>query len=283
MYPPQFGYYRPTSLADALDFLAGGNVKPLAGGQSLIPMLKFRLLQPKFLLDLNPLKELSHISISEDKVIIGATTRHEELVKSGIVRRDLPLLHQSATKVGDTQVRNMGTIGGSLANADPSADYPAVVLAYEANLRLVSSKGERVVNVKDFFKGPFTTELREDELLYEIEFPKLEGYKYKYSKVVRRAGDFALVGMAVLAKVDGEIKDIRVSYTGVSDKPFRPFELEKTIIGSKPSPELINKFAEQVITLVKPPSDSRGSSEYRRKVMKILTINTLKEVLGVVS
>ncbi|QGR20425.1 glyceraldehyde dehydrogenase subunit beta [Stygiolobus azoricus] len=283
MYPPQLGYYRPVSLSDALDFLSNGDVKPLAGGQSLIPMLKFRILKPKFLLDLNPLKELNHISVGEDSVIIGATVTHDSLVKSGTVRIDLPLLHQSAKKVGDMQVRNMGTIGGSLANADPSADYPAVVTAYNAKLRLQSSKGVREVEAKDFFKGPYTTELREDELLVEIVFPKLKGYNYKYAKVVRRAGDFALVGMAVLAKVDGVMKDIRIAYTGVSDKPFRPYELEKSLLDTKPSENVIRDFAEKVASQVNTPSDSRGSSEYRKKVMKALTVNTLKEVLGVVS
>jgi len=279
VYPPKIGYVIPDTLEEAMEFLENHeDARPLAGGHSLIPALKLRIIRPSYLVEIRRFKELNYVKKEGNIYKIGALTTHYD-----IIRANIPLLSETATTIGDPQVRNMGTIGGSLANADPSADYPAVVLAYEANLRLVSSKGERVVNVKDFFKGPFTTELREDELLYEIEFPKLEGYKYKYSKVVRRAGDFALVGMAVLAKVDGEIKDIRVSYTGVSDKPFRPFELEKTIIGSKPSLELINKFAEQVITLVKPPSDSRGSSEYRRKVMRILTINTLKEVLGVVS
>jgi glyceraldehyde dehydrogenase medium subunit len=283
MYPPQLGYYRPVSLSDALDFLSNEDVKPLAGGQSLIPMLKFRILKPKFLLDLNPLKELNHISLGEDSVIIGATVTHASLVKSGIVRIDLPLLHQSAKKVGDMQVRNMGTIGGSLANADPSADYPAVVTAYNTKLRLQSSKGVREVEAKDFFKGPYTTELREDELLVEIVFPKLKGYNYKYSKIVRRAGDYALTGMAVLAKVDGVVKDIRIAYTGVSDKPFRPYELEKSLLDTKPSENVIRDFAEKVASQVNPPSDSRGSSEYRRKVMKALTVNTLKEVLGIVS
>ncbi|BCU70166.1 glyceraldehyde dehydrogenase subunit beta [Stygiolobus caldivivus] len=282
MYPPQFGYYRPVSLNDALDFLAGGDVKPIAGGQSLIPMLKFRVIRPKFLMDLNPLKELNHITLGEDSVTIGATVTHAELVRSGIVRRDLPLLHQSANKVGDMQVRNMGTLGGSLSNADPSADYPAVVTAYDAKLRLQSNQGIREVHAKDFFKGPFTTEAREDELLVEVVFPKLEGYKYKYGKVVRRAGDFALVGIAVLAKVDEVVKDIRVAYTGVSDKPFRPYELEKDLIDAKPSEKLIQEFAEKASSQVNPPSDSRGSSEYRRKVMKALTLNTLKEVLGIV-
>ncbi|BDC17654.1 glyceraldehyde dehydrogenase subunit beta [Acidianus sp. HS-5] len=279
MYPPEFGYYKPESLADALDFLKGGNVKPIAGGQSLIPMLKFRIIQPKFLLDLNPLKELSYVIPEENEIRIGALTRYSEMVKSGIVRRDLPLLHEASGKVGDLQVRNMGTIGGSLSNADPSADFPAVSLAYDAKIKLISTQGEREVNAKDFFKGPFTTELREDELLKEVEFPILKGYKHTYAKIVRRAGDFALVGMAVLAKVGETVEDIRIAYTGVSDKPYRSYELEKTLIGSKPNEDQLRKFSEDVIKEVNPPSDSRGSSDYKKKVMKNLTFNTLKEVL----
>ncbi len=279
MYPPEFGYYKPESIADALDFLNGGNVKPLAGGQSLIPMLKFRILQPKFILDLNPLREMSYIKPEENSVKIGALTKYYELVKSGIIRRDLPLLHEASEKIGDMQVRNMGTIGGSLSNADPSADLPAVTLAYDAKIKLISTQGERTVEAKDFFKGPFTTELKENEILSEVELPILKGYKHTYVKIVRRAGDFALVGMAILAKVGETVEDIKIAYTGVSDKPYRPYELEKTLIGSKPTEELFRKFSEDVTKEVNPPSDSRGSSEYKKKVMKNLTFNTLKEVV----
>ncbi|BFH72322.1 glyceraldehyde dehydrogenase subunit beta [Sulfurisphaera javensis] len=283
MFPPQFGYYRPSSLADALDFMSGGGVKPLAGGQSLIPMLKFRLVQPKFLVDLNPLRELYFVRDEGKTISIGSMTKHSDIVKDLTIKNKLPLLSQTASKVGDMQVRNMGTIGGSLSNADPSADYPAVALAYDATMILVSSSGERNVSAKDFFKGPFTTELKEDEILREIKFPVLEGYKFKYEKIVRRAGDFALVGMAVLAKVENnKVDDIRVAYTGVSDKPYRPYELEKMLIGSV-TLDKIKEFAEKVSNSVNPPSDSRGSSSYRRKVMQLVTINVLKEVLGVVS
>lgn len=282
MFPPQFGYYRPSSLADALDFMSGGGAKPLAGGQSLIPMLKFRLIQPKFLVDLNPLRELYFVKDEGKELAIGSMIKHYDIAKDLTIRNKLPLLSQTASKVGDMQVRNMGTIGGSLSNADPSADYPTVAIAYDAKIVLVSSNGEREISAKDFFKGPFTTELREDEVLKEIRFPILEGYKYKYEKVVRRAGDFALVGMAVLAKVEGgKVDDIRVAYTGVSDRPYRPYELEKTLIGNV-SMDKIRDFAEKVSNSVNPPSDSRGSSSYRRKVMQLVTINVLKEVLNVV-
>ncbi|AWR98036.1 xanthine dehydrogenase family protein subunit M [Acidianus sulfidivorans JP7] len=284
MFPPKFGYYKPSSLADALDFLSGGGVRPLAGGQSLIPMLKLRVLQPNFLLDLNPLKDLEYIRDEGKVVSVGALTRHVEIEKNTILKTKVPLLQETAHKVGDMQVRNLGTIGGSLSNADPSADYPAIVLAYDATITLLSSAGERKVSAKDFFKGPFTTQIAENEILSNVQFPVLEGYKFKYQKIVRRAGDFALVGMAVLSKVEGdEIVDLRVSYTGVSDTPYRPYELEKTLINKKVTDnnidELLKQFADKVSNSVNPPSDSRGSSSYRRKVMSLLTYNTLKEVL----
>jgi len=283
MFPPQFGYYRPSSFADALDFMSGGDTKPLAGGQSLIPMLKLRILQPKFLVDLSPLRELYFIRDEGDVVSIGSMIKHSDLVKDLTVKNKLPLLSHTASKVGDMQVRNMGTIGGSLSNADPSADYPAVSLVHEAKMVLSSSKGEREVEARNFFKGPFTTEVQDNEVLKEIKFPVLQGYKFKYEKIVRRAGDFALVGMAVLAKAEGgKVDDIRVAYTGVSDKPYRPYEHEKMLTGSV-TLDKIKEFAEKVSNSVNPPSDSRGSSSYRRKVMQIVTINTLKEVLGVVS
>lgn len=283
MFPPQFGYYRPSSLADALDFLSGGGAKPLAGGQSLIPMLKFRVIQPKFLVDLNPLRELYFIKNEGNVVSIGSLIKHSDLIKDLTVRSKLPLLSHTASKVGDMQVRNMGTIGGSLSNADPSADYPAIALVYDVKLTLSSVRGEREVSAKEFFKGPFTTEIAEDELLKEIKFPILEGYKFKYEKIVRRAGDFALVGMAVLAKVEeGKVDDIRIAYTGVSDRPYRPYEHEKMLLGNVTMDKL-KEFAEKVSNSVNPPSDSRGSSTYRRKVMQLVTLNVLKEVLGVVS
>lgn len=280
MYPPRFGYYRPSSIADALDFLNGGNARPLAGGQSIIPMLKLRVIQPAFLVDINPLKDLDFVKDEGKTVSVGSLVRHQEILKNPLLKSKVPLLSHTAAKVGDMQVRNLGTIGGSLCNADPSADYPAVALAYNAKMKLVSSSGEREVEAKDFFKGPFTTEAKENELLTEIKFPILEGYRFKYEKIVRRAGDYALVGMAVLAKIeDNSIVDLRVAYTGVSDRPYRPYELEKTLIGQKVSDDLIRSFAEKVSNSVNPPSDSRGSSSYRRKVMHLLTLNTLKEVL----
>ncbi|ARM77204.1 glyceraldehyde dehydrogenase subunit beta [Acidianus manzaensis] len=281
MFPPKFGYYKPSSLPDALDFLNGGGARPLAGGQSLIPMLKLRVIQPNFLVDLNQLKELDYVKDEGKTLSIGSLTRYSEIVNNYILKTKAPLLSETAGKVGDLQVRNLGTIGGSLSNADPSADYPAVALAYDATMTLLSSNGERKVKAKDFFKGPFTTELAENEILSKIEFPVLEGYKFKYQKIVRRAGDFALVGMALLSKVEGDtIVDLRVAYTGVSDKPYRPYELEKTLINQKINDDLFKQFAEKVSNSVNPPSDSRGSSSYRRKVMSILTYNTLKEVLN---
>ncbi|MGC9105577.1 MAG: glyceraldehyde dehydrogenase subunit beta [Thermoprotei archaeon] len=281
-FPPEFGYYRPSSLQDALRFLELYEAKPLAGGQSLIPMLKFRLIRPKYLVDLNPLKEMDYVVREEDKVKVGAMTRHYELVKSGLVRNDLPLLQRAASKVGDMQVRNMGTIGGSISHADPAANYPPVLLAYDAEIKIASSKGERVVKARDFFKGPYTTDLKEGELVVEVSFPVLKGYKYEYEKVVRRAGDFALAGMAVLAKVSDKVEDLRVAYTGVHDMAYRPYELEKDLLDKRPSADAIQRFAEAVSKEVNPPSDNRGSSEYRRKVVRVMTVKVLKGVLGVV-
>ncbi|EZQ07051.1 carbon monoxide dehydrogenase [Candidatus Acidianus copahuensis] len=284
MYPTIFGLYEPSSIYDTLDFLDNGNAKIIAGGQSLIPMLKLRVIQPKFLVDLNKLRgDLDYIEDRGKSIGLGSLATHAKISTDQIVKSKIPLLSVTASKVGDMQVRNLGTLGGSVSNADPSADYPAVLLAYDATLTLISSGGERKVKASEFFKGPFSTELKDNEILREVEFPVLEGYAYKYEKIVRRAGDFAMVGIAVLAKVSDKVEDLRIAYTGVGEKAYRPYELEKELVGKKVTRDDLEKFAEKVSATLTPPSDSRGSSSYRKKVAKIATIKTLSEVLGVVS
>jgi len=280
MYPPEFGYFVPSSLTEALDFLEKEDSRPLAGGQSLIPMLKLRIISPKYLVDINRIAELSYIRDEGDKVRIGAITRYYDALKNGIISTKLPLLYSALRKIADMQVRNLGTIGGSIAHADPAADLPAVALAFNAKIRVVSLSEERVVEAKDFFKGPFTTDVKKGELIKEIEFPVLSGYKVDYIKVVRRAGDFALVGLACAIKLkDGHIEDIRLGYASVDSKPYRPYEVEKKVIGNRLTQELIEEIAEKAASGANPPSDTRGSSWYRREVMKIITRKALRGVM----
>ncbi|MEM0173256.1 MAG: glyceraldehyde dehydrogenase subunit beta [Sulfolobaceae archaeon] len=280
MYPPEFGYFIPASLTEALDFLDREDARPLAGGQSLIPMLKMRIISPKYLVDINRLVEISYIRDEVDKIRIGAITRYYDALKNSSVQSKLPLLYSALRKIADMQVRNLGTFGGSVSHADPASDLPTVLLAYDAKIRVTSLSEERVVEAKNFFKGPFTTDLRRGELVKEIEIPVLSGYKMDYIKVVRRAGDYALVGLACAVKLkDGYIEDIRLGYAAVDSKPYRPYEVEKKVIGNKLTPELIDEIAEKAASGANPPSDVRGSSWYRREVMKIITKKALRGVL----
>ncbi|EHP69146.1 aerobic-type carbon monoxide dehydrogenase, middle subunit CoxM/CutM-like protein [Metallosphaera yellowstonensis MK1] len=277
MYPPQVGYFRPESLGEALEFLEREEAKVLAGGQSLIPMLKLRVLRPKYLVDIGGLKELSYIK-EGDTISIGATTRHFELASRRI--RGLEILQEAASKVGDVQVRNVGTIGGSVCNADPAADYPAVLTALDATMKVRSKKGTREVKAHDFFKGPFSVDLNPGEVLEEIRIPRLEGYRQTYRKVVRRAGDFALAGLALAIKLDsGVVKDVRIAFTGVSQGPHRAKEAEKVLRDSKLTKDVIKRASEASTSGANPPSDSRGSSWYRLEVMKRL-LQTSLEVMA---
>ena len=277
MYPPEFGYFKPSSVDEALDFLDKEDARPIAGGQSLIPMLKLRVISLNYVVDLNPLTSLSYIKDEGNEVRIGALTRHAEIVSN--ISSKVPLLYDAARQVGDVQVRNLGTIGGSISNADPAADYPSVLLALDAKVVISSKSGERIVSAKDFFKGPFTTDLKKGEIVKEIVFPRLEGYKTAYIKVVRRAGDFALASLAMAIKVsNGNVEDVRLAYSGVSDSPYRAYEAEKILIGNRLTDETIQEAAEKAAGGANPPTDVRGSSWYRKEVMKVITVKGLRGV-----
>jgi glyceraldehyde dehydrogenase medium subunit len=276
MYPPEFGYFKPSNVNEALDFLEKEDARPLAGGQSLLPMLKLRVISVNYIVDLNPLTSLSYVKDEGNQVKIGSLTRHAEIVSNSLVQSKVPLLYDAARQVGDVQVRNLGTIGGSISNADPAADYPSVLLALDAKIVISSKSGDREVSAKDFFKGPFTTDLKKGEIVKEIVFPELQGYKTAYIKVVRRAGDFALASLAMAVKVsNGNVDDVRLAYSGVSDSAYRAYEAEKVLIGNKLTKETIQEAAEKAAAGANPPSDVRGSSWYRKEVMKVITVKGL--------
>ncbi|WP_338604313.1 glyceraldehyde dehydrogenase subunit beta [Sulfolobus tengchongensis] len=282
MYPPDFTYVKPSSVEEVTKFLdSHDDARPLAGGQSLIPMLKLRVISPSYIVDLNPINSLSYVRSGFNSIRVGALTRYYEILKSDLVRVNAPLLYQAVRVVGDMQVRNLGTIGGSVANADPSADVPTVLTALNAEIVLTSSSGNRSVNALDFFKGAFTTDIRKSEIVSEIVLPNLEGYRTVYKKVVRRAGDFALVSLALAIKLrQNEIEDIKLAYGGVGEKPFRALEVEKNVIGKRLNDDLIEEIVSKVSNQVNPPSDTRGSSWYRKEVMKVITRKVLKEVVS---
>ncbi|MGC9106501.1 MAG: glyceraldehyde dehydrogenase subunit beta [Thermoprotei archaeon] len=276
MYPPKFGFVIPESLNEAVEFLKDHeDAKPIAGGHSLIPMLKLRLIRPSYLVELKVLKELDFISKEGDQYRVGALATHYAVEKSGI-----PLLSSVAHRIADPQVRNMGTIGGSVAHADPAADYLAALSIMDAKVVTYGPKGTRVVDFPDFVKDVYTPDLVQGEIVTEIRVKDFSEYKWAYEKLERKAGDFAIVGVAVLARKEGNrVVDVRIGLTAVSNKGVRLVDAEKTLIDRAPTEDAINAVAEAVMRSIDPPSDIRGTSEYKKRAAKVLTRRALMKTL----
>jgi carbon-monoxide dehydrogenase medium subunit len=280
MYPPRFSLIVPSTVEEALDALSryGEEAKVLAGGHSLIPLMKLRLASPKYLIYIGKIQGLSYIREEAGKIRIGCMTTHAMIESSDLLRKKNLLLSETASKIGDLQVRNMGTIGGSLAHADPAADYPAAITALEGEIVARSVKGERVIKAQEFFKGPFSTALRSDELLVEVQVPSMEGYfGTAYEKLVFRATDYAIVGVAAVLELDrgGAIQRARVALTGVGSTPVRAKSVEEELIGKQASKDLIVKVSTRASEGLNPPSDIRASSEYRKAMAAVMTKRAL--------
>jgi aerobic carbon-monoxide dehydrogenase medium subunit len=231
MIPQEFEYDAPATLQEALALIADGERKVLAGGMSLIPLMKLRLAQPGHVVDIGRVAELNYIAESGGVVRIGATATHHDIEMSAIVRGKCPLLAEAAGHIGDAQVRNTGTIGGSVAHADPAADYPAALVALEATFRLVSASSDRTVAASDFFVDAFTTALEPGEIVLEIQMPVEDPSEgYCYAKVAHPASGFAVVGVAVRVKKAGDtITMARIGVTGMSARAFRDVAVEKML------------------------------------------------------
>lgn len=273
MMPPKFEYVAPTSVADAAAFLAAhpDEAKLVAGGQSLVPVLKLRLARPGYLVDLGRIAGLSYIREEAGTIAIGAMTTYAEIKESALLREKCPLLPQTATVIADVQVRNRGTIGGSLSHADPSADMPAPILALGAELKAVGPKGERRIAVQDFFHGMFATALAPEEILTEIRVPVLTGQRSAYLKAARRATDFALVGVAVRMRVgkDNKCEEISIGVTGVTDRAYRASGVERALQGKRLEPKAIEEAASNVVQGVEVLGNIHGSAEYRSQVARV--------------
>lgn len=276
MYPPKIGYVIPDNLEETIEFLEKHDgAKVLAGGHSLIPMLKLRIVKPSYLVEIRRLNSLHYITKTGSEIRIGPLSTHYEIFKANI-----PLLSEAASKIGDPQVRNMGTIGGSISQLDPSADYPAALIALDAKIKIKNTKGERVEPFKDFAKDMFTPDLNQGEVVTEVIIPNFSDYKYSYQKLERKAGDFAIVGVAVLLKTEGEtIKDARIGLTGVNNVAVRATEAENMLKDSKVSNEMIEKVANEVVKYANPVEDIRGSVEYKKKATKVMTRRAILEAL----
>jgi carbon-monoxide dehydrogenase medium subunit len=278
----KFRYVRPTSLADACCILtdAGGEAVPIAGGQSLLAGLNMRLSAPKLLVDIADLKELQGQSYAEGIVRLGALTRHAELLTSDLVRKHLPLLIKAAPHIGHVAIRNRGTLGGSLAYADPAAELPACAVALGATLVLVGPAGERRVKAEDFFKGLFETDLRSGELIAAAEFPTMQaGTITGFAELSRRHGDFALAGLAALASIqDGRIGMARLVYIGCADRAKVAVTVSKTLDGLR-YPLADTKAFEQAIRQDLAPEDTPGlRADTRLYLATVLTRRVINEM-----
>jgi len=271
---PQFEYEAPGIVADAVRLLAEhqDDASVLAGGQSLIPLLALRLARPAVLIDINGLQELSAVSAANGWVTLGAMVREYVAEDSGTVSASVPLLAAALPLIGHEAIRSRGTIGGSLAHADPSAELPAVARALDAEFVVRSQSGERVIPAAEWFEGYLTTSRRPDELLVAVRFPAAApGTGVAFQEVARRHGDFAMVGLAAsLTLSGGAIRDARLAFAGVSDVPVRAAGAEGVLVGERPSTELFDEAARRAAADIDPPADLHGSAEYRRKVAATL-------------
>jgi len=275
MKPAAFEYVVADSVANAVTTLseAGSKAKILAGGQSLVPMLNFRLVRPAILVDINRIPDLAFIEEVGDTIRVGALARHHQLEISPVVAKHLPVLAAAMTHVAHLAIRNRGTIGGSLSHADPAAELPMIALLLNAKLRLVSSKGERTIAASDFFRDALTVAIGEDEMVAEIHLPKLpQNTGWGFEEVARRAGDFALVAVAVTVTAsDDEVTEARIALTGVGSTPVRMQKAETLLRGQKIETKLVRQVVETVRAAITPDTDLHASSDYRRHLAGVLT------------
>jgi aerobic carbon-monoxide dehydrogenase medium subunit len=282
MIPASFDYLAPESLDDAVRALTthGEQAKLLAGGHSLLPLMKLRLANPKLLIDLGRVPGLSGIRQQGDQIVIGALTTHYQIESSELVKKKCPLLFQTARAIGDVQVRNRGTIGGSLVHADPSADWPAAILALAGELKISGPKGERRIAAEGFFLGPMTTAIEPTEILTEIHVPALSrGSGSAYLKMAQQASGFAIIGVAVWLRLGKNrlVEDMRVGITGFSDKPFRPHSLETHLRGKKLDSAIIEAAAAKVIEKADPLDDIHASASYRSHLARVYTAKAIQQ------
>ena len=282
MIPGQFDYVRPGDLDQALALLRDreGEAKLLSGGYSLIPLIKLRLAQPGLLVDMRDLSGLDGIVETDDELRIGARATHRQIHENEVSAR-YPLLHDVTGGIGDPQVRNWGTIGGSVAHADPASDWPAVLQAAKATIVCRSANGERVISAKDFFIDTFQTAIEPTEVLTEIRFRRRpKGQGGAYVKLERKVGDFATVGVASITKLDGStIGWAGIGVTGVSASPYAANAAEEILVGQAPSEDLFRRAAEAAAAQAEPVADVRGPVDYKRAMVAEMTIRGLRKAV----
>jgi carbon-monoxide dehydrogenase medium subunit len=278
--PAQFDYEVAASVEEAIELLQrhGPEARLLAGGHSLIPMMKLRLAFPEVLIDIHELDgELRYVRQEDGKLRVGALARHKDLLETPVVRERYTLLADAERFIADPLVRNMGTVGGSFAHADPSEDLPAAFVALGAEVVARGPNGERTIAVEDLAVGPFETALEPDEILIEARVPKAP-HGSSYFKVERRAGDYASAALGVALWMDGEeIEDARIGMCGVGSTTLRAREAEEVLKGQSPDEELYRRAGEQAAQECDPPDDARGTPEYKRDLVRVLVVRAMEQ------
>ena len=285
MIPAPFEYAAPNSLEEALRLVErhGEEAKILAGGHSLLPLMKLRLAQPRYVIDIGRLRGMSYIREENGHIAIGALTTHAEIENSSLLRAKCPLLAEAAAAIGDVQVRNRGTLGGNLAHADPAADYPAALLALEVEIVAASTAGARRIPVNEFFLDMLTTALRPGEILSQVRVTPLAPHTgAAYEKLHQPASGFAIVGVAARLTLGkgGKIEDAGVGVTGLGPKAFRAEAVEKALRGKNASDKIFTDAARYAAQGVEPLSDLHASADYRREMASVCTRRALKRAFA---
>ena len=284
MKPPAFEYARPETLDEAIALIAeyGSDAKLLAGGQSLMPMLNLRLAEPRLLIDVNRVPGLAGIHRDNGRIRIGAMTRHRELEASREAADAEPLIARAAREIGHLAIRSRGTIGGSIAHADPAAEWPMLAVALDAQIELRSTSGLRTATARDFFVGPFTTSARADEILTAIIFPAAPAQSgFGFRELCRRPGDFAIVAVACRVRMNaGKCVGGTLAIGGADAVPRHVSRIDSVIRGSRGENEVLREAGEVAARAVDPTGDLHGSTEYRRKIVAVLTRRALHDAFA---
>lgn len=280
MIPGPFAYHRPASVADAVKLLAdlGDEARPLAGGHSLIPMMKLRLATPEHLVDLHAIPDLRGVRRDGDRIVIGAMTTQHDLIASELITSAVPILREAALLIADPQVRYRGTVGGNVANGDPGNDMPALMLTLGASYRLERADGAREVAAVDFYQGAYFTALEPGEILTAISIPAPPaGHGYAYEKLKRKVGDYATAAAAVvLTMAGGEVATCAIGLTNLSETPLLAEAAARAVIGGPLDAAALKRAASEAEGIMSPAADGRGPVEYRKSVGGVMVARALK-------
>jgi len=283
MIPGSFQYHSPSTIDDAIKFLSENDeAKILAGGHSLLPMMKLRFAEPQHLVDINGIDELKGIRKEGKEIVIGSMTTEKELIASDLLWKKCPLVPEAAKLIGDPQVRNRGTIGGDISHGDPANDHPAIMIAVDASFVLAGPNGSRTVAADGFFKGTFWTELEENEILKDIHIPAFSaGTGYGFNKLKRKTGDFATAAAAVVLTVKGGVcSDVRIALTNVGPMALRAEGAEGILRGQAVTEALIEQAAQKAMEICEPAEDLRGDVEYKTQMAGEMTRRSIRDALA---